>query len=178
MSGSKIAERLRSERLDKPVCRADVFAVTLGKKPIPCPGIPCCECIGEWANKLADAIEAELNASNSMPLPEVLDADGAPIKVGDTVYTPQGKAYVVSRLDAPYVCHKEGFTRADYVTHRKHDTQEAIFDDSTMPPWDYLTKRAGFTSEQLAALNLEEAVQTMICHLLDRQRELDERKAR
>lgn len=66
------------------------------------------------------------------PEPEVLDADGVPIKVGDVVYTPQGKALVVSRLDAPYVCNKEGITRADYVTHRKPDTQEAINHDAAL----------------------------------------------
>lgn len=66
------------------------------------------------------------------PEPEVLDADGVPIKVGDTVYTPQRKALVVLRLDAPYVWSKEGLTRADYVTHRKPDTQEAINHDAML----------------------------------------------
>lgn len=105
------------------------------------------------------------------PEPEVLDADGVPIKVGDVVYTPQGKALVVSRLDAPYVCNKEGITRADYVTHRKPDTLGDIKDEATLPPGEYCNRYQLLGADSTYFDDAE--VTTAMCwHLIDRTRKL------
>ena len=87
------------------------------------------------------------------PEPEVLDADGVPIKVGDTVYAP---GYFDEPFQIPFsvdhinvvdntaLVYAEGRGacgfRGDQLTHRKPDSQEAIDDDATMPPHTYCYK--------------------------------------
>lgn len=69
------------------------------------------------------------------PEPEVLDADGVPIKVGDTVWTTYlGTKIKVAKIhrDNVYSIESEdadefsGWYKANELTHRKPDTQEAI----------------------------------------------------
>ena len=80
----------------------------------------------------------------------MLDADGVPIKVGDTVYTLKGKELVVESIHANEYC-AEGeepehliwcgeYVKDTYplhhianqLTHRKPDTQEAINHDAML----------------------------------------------
>lgn len=112
------------------------------------------------------------------PEPEVFDADGVPIKVGDTVYAPGyfESALKVERFDAAMkmvvIFSEESLScgfRGDQLTHRKPDTQEAIDDDLTLPPWEYC-ERHGIEIES----GSDEAtiVEAMCRHLLERQRKL------
>ena len=72
------------------------------------------------------------------PEPEVLDADGVPIKVGDTVYYTQPSAYTEGERIVDTIVGKEvHFTNgywADpaHLTHHKPDTQEAINQDAAL----------------------------------------------
>ena len=65
------------------------------------------------------------------PEPEVLDADGVPIKVGDTVYDEDGKAFEVEAVNATCKTFKRkgGIAcewKAEFFTHRKPDTAESL----------------------------------------------------
>ena len=77
------------------------------------------------------------------PEPEVLDADGVPIKVGDTVYAPNGEELTVKHVEYNDCCDdekpehyvwcgkyiKEGYPLhhiASDLTHRKPDTLESV----------------------------------------------------
>ena len=83
------------------------------------------------------------------PEPEVLDADGVPIKVGDTVWNVEsGKRYEVLELPAKNAYQSvavrgedgtDGFDPAR-LTHRKPDTQEAINEDCWLDAKDYCEK--------------------------------------
>lgn len=66
------------------------------------------------------------------PEPEVLGADGLPIKVGETVYALQGEdPLIVSGYDGEFLKIKSGgLLRADYATHTPPDTQKRIDDDA------------------------------------------------
>ena len=80
------------------------------------------------------------------PEPEVLDADGVPVKVGETVYHKEtGKPLKVFSLANGEVHGDEkpnvtATYSASFITHRKPDTQEAIIADLELPAWDYLKK--------------------------------------
>lgn len=66
------------------------------------------------------------------PEPEVLDADGVPIKVGDTVYAHNAEPLTVRELTSKALTLIEDSNgilweiRSDKLTHRKPDTQESI----------------------------------------------------
>lgn len=65
------------------------------------------------------------------PEPEVLDADGVPIKVGDTVYGKDGKAFEVEAINSTCKTFKRkgGVAyewRAAFFTHHKPDTLESV----------------------------------------------------
>ncbi len=90
------------------------------------------------------------------PTPKVLDADGAPIEVGDTVWTTYGYSHqrVVSAVFAngseeygipfgiPAVRYASGgWDRANSVTHERPDSWERIEEDAKLAPRDYLEKR-------------------------------------
>ena len=200
-----IAEKLREAAAKKPVCGSvDRIALALANAPARCDG-DCGECIEKWYGRLADAIEAELNASKPTPLPdgiiwptfedgtpvkfwdvfvnrdgeaekvtdfhffensvsvngvdfcsygepfkrpepEVLDADGVPIKVGDTVwFTEYGAQRTVSSIDTSDALAEVWFTNGLYahpsfLTHRKPDTQQAIDEDCWLDAKDYCEK--------------------------------------
>lgn len=66
------------------------------------------------------------------PEPDVLGADGLPIKAGETVYALQGEdPLIVSGYDGEFLKIKSGgLLRADYATHTPPDTQKRIDDDA------------------------------------------------
>lgn len=73
------------------------------------------------------------------PEPEVLGADGKPIKVGETVYALQGEdPLIVSGYDGEFLKIKSGgLLRADYATHTPPDTQERIDEDAKKDTCEY-----------------------------------------
>lgn len=102
---------------------------------------------------------------------EVLDADGVPIKVGDTVwYIRGGNAKTVKRIVDGFVEVEESIARLfpEQLTHRRPDTQKAINDDATMPPWRYCHEVLKIAETQDEA----EMVEAMCKDLLARQRKL------
>ena len=106
-----------------------------------------------WCSR--DGIDGRLSGSYGervkRPAPEVLDADGVPIKVGDTVYFVDGDArpLAVERIYA-----NGGEPAVDLVyagrilrwysvtlTHERPDRWERIEEDAKLAPRDYLEKR-------------------------------------
>lgn len=88
------------------------------------------------------------------PTPEVLDADGVPIEVGDTVYfvDGNGSALIVERIDANggdpavdlvYSGEKIHWHSAnpEKLTHERPDSWERIEEDAKLAPRAYLEKR-------------------------------------
>lgn len=115
------------------------------------------------------------------PAPEVLGADGKPIKVGETVYLANdGIEGTVKELlvdEKAYIewC-DETFTPGvlcKNLTHTPPDTQQAINDDATMPPAEYCAVRGIDLGDDP---DRETATEAMVRDLLRRQRELDKRK--
>lgn len=76
--------------------------------------------------RIADRIDAEM-----MELPK--DADGVPIRVGDTVYTPSGNTADVASIHFHVMCSFNGGIPTTFLptdlTHSNHDTLERIADD-------------------------------------------------
>lgn len=119
------------------------------------------------------------------PAPEVLGADGKPIKAGETVYrtdAPITEAVVVDfrKYDdgsIDVVCsEKDGKVTAFYspsiLTHTPPETQERIDDDVTLPPREYYNAHIG---HDVGLKDDEEVAVAMVLDLLRRQRELDKR---
>ncbi len=109
------------------------------------------------------------------PEPEVLGADGKPIKVGETVYDGTGNRYVVVEVDTDRALvefdgePKRGW-RASFITHTPPDTQERIDDDASMPPRRYYAAKIG---HDVGLKEDEEVFAAVALDLLRRQRELD-----
>lgn len=116
------------------------------------------------------------------PAPEVLGADGMPIKAGETVYTIDSEwlntPLEVLNVESPSVKVSlpsgKGWTmfRADSLTHTPPDTQARIDDDATLPPREYYNAHIG---HDVGLKDDEEVVVAMVRDLLRRQRELDKR---
>lgn len=117
------------------------------------------------------------------PEPEVLGADGLPIKVGETVRSKDGVPFLVDRIDYWIFGKKkrawdvDGFWLwPEELTHTLPDTQERIDDDATRDPSAYCNEVLGWDAGKIvhrsdyAAQN-----EAMIADLLRRQRELDAR---
>ena len=107
------------------------------------------------------------------PEPEVLDADGVPIKVGDTVWDSNGESHKVVEINVVdddeqliwcgrYLHGMKIFHIANEVTHRKPDTQEAIEEDAL----SLASKYDGYECVNAELLTDE------ILALLERQRKL------
>lgn len=85
------------------------------------------------------------------PTPKVLDADGVPIRVGDTVYCDgDPEPLVVDSFDDPgcvYLTSVKGSDGTLYtiepslLTHKRPDSWERIEEDAKLAPRDYLEKR-------------------------------------
>lgn len=80
------------------------------------------------------------------PTPKVLDANGDPIEVGDTVWTVYShRERVISAVNAPYVLISEptveyeggGWDRAESVTHERPDSWECIEEDAAKRVCEY-----------------------------------------
>lgn len=110
------------------------------------------------------------------PKQPVLDADCAPIKVGDVLYrTTDGMKVTVARLGKWYFVDEEGCALTpSYFTHREPDTQERIDGDATIAPGWYCAK---YGIELSSGADFAETYIKMTKHLLRRQRELDGRDA-
>lgn len=85
------------------------------------------------------------------PTPKVLDADGAPIEVGDTVYSDDDPdQLIVDSFDDPgcvYLTLAKSPSGMLYtiepsrLTHKRPDSWERIEEDAKLAPRDYLEKR-------------------------------------
>lgn len=85
------------------------------------------------------------------PSPKVLDADGAPIEVGDTVYCDgEDEQLIVDSFDGPgCVCvtlakNPNGMLytiEMSRLSHERHDSWERIEEDAKLAPRAYLEKR-------------------------------------
>ena len=85
------------------------------------------------------------------PAPKVLDADGAPIEVGDTVYCDDDpEQLIVDSFDDPgcvYLTLAKSPSGMLYtiepsrLSHQCHDSWERIEEDAKLAPRDYLEKR-------------------------------------
>lgn len=116
------------------------------------------------------------------PAPEVLGADGKPIKVGETVWLEKDgcegivKGIGVNGSSTAYVEWKNGRwspdVLCDHLTHTPPETQERIDDDATMPPAEYCAVRGIDLGDDPDRATATEA---MVLDLLRRQRELDKR---
>lgn len=135
---------------------------------------------GDWSTSL------EVTTSRlKRPAPEVLGADGKPIKVGETVYPIDGEwlriPIEVSGIESPasvkvYLSAGKSWTtfHADRLTHTPPDTQAKIDADAKEDPCAYFGR---FVCEGCPAHKNEESCdEIMILDLLRRQRELDARK--
>lgn len=114
------------------------------------------------------------------PAPEVLGADGLPIKVGDTVYElGRDEVLKVYEVNSQYVHTKTSSgglwnnLTASYLTHTPPDTQQKIDDDATMHPAAYC---AAYGIDLGDDPDREKSTTSMIADLLRRQREYDKRK--
>lgn len=185
--GDTVVDKLRGEMLVTRMCH-------VGK------GVYFNESHNPWGKKLRKTRIAYAPGERvERPEPKVLDADGAPIVVGDKVWILPGKhcetfplygyksgvEYTVSENES--ASHKEngricitggdctcGYPMPEQVTHREPDTQERIDDDATMPPRSYYAKRIG---HDVGLKDDEEVWTAVTAHLLRRQRELDGRDA-
>lgn len=137
---------------------------------------------GDWSTSL----EVTTNRLKR-PAPEVLGADGKPIKVGETVWNTfswhkgvvkelNAKALKVNGKSTAYVEWSNGrwspCIRLDHLTHTPPETQERIDDDATMPPAEYCAVRGIDLGDDPDRATATEA---MVRDLLRRQRELDKR---
>lgn len=111
--------------------------------------------------------------------PEVLGADGLPIKVGETVWyvgEPLVRGTVEAVGEGEVMLAGDGVYAPLDLTHTQPDTQERIDDDATMYPHEYCKKhgiQAGTPDNELFVLS--DFVEPMALDLLRRQRELDAR---
>lgn len=116
------------------------------------------------------------------PAAEVLDADGVPIKVGETVWLSKtGIEITVSRITEndegnTIVCANDGAFKLEFmpcwITHTPPENQEDIDADATMSPAAYCAARGIDLGDDA---DRESATAAMIADLLRRQRELDKR---
>lgn len=111
------------------------------------------------------------------PEPEVRGADGLPIKVGETVYTPAGTKMTVRNITGDMV--SAGIPTSDrahahmlarFLTHTTPDTNERIDKDASMPPRRYYADKIG---HDVGLKDDEEVFAAVALDLLRRQRELD-----
>lgn len=137
-----------------------------------------------WCSR--DGIDGSLSGSYGervkRPAPKVLDADGVPIKVGDTVWaTYNGCKHIVMAVCSDGSLHPEMLTDdgcmveyeeglwdfAKKVTHERPDSWERIDEDAKLAPRDYLEKR-GMNTEKTESI----ASMMMIADLVRRAKAL------
>lgn len=114
---------------------------------------------GEWAlwcdrEDMSGRLYGKYGERVERPTPETLDADGVPIKVGDTVYFVDGDArpLTVERIDAnggePAVdlvyagqILRWHSANPEKLTHERPDSWEKLEEDAKLAPRDYLESR-------------------------------------
>lgn len=120
------------------------------------------------------------------PAPDVLGADGLPLKVGEVVYSAwygrrnppitsvhkAGDTIDGFPAELDFVRYEDGYDWARDLTHTPPDTQQKIDDDATMPPAEYCAVRGIDLGDDPDRATATEA---MVLDLLRRQRELDKR---
>lgn len=112
------------------------------------------------------------------PEPEVLDADGVPIKVGDTVWPVRGgKEGTVWKIVSNSVMLEDSGVvfSSGMLTHRKPDTQEAIDEDMALGSYEYLKKHGLILVKADGETKKEFKQRVRIAHrqhILGRQRKL------
>lgn len=84
----------------------------------------------------------ELGQRVKRPEPEVLDADGVKIKVGDTVWTLDGLEGVVTKVEdgAAYIAYESDYAQreeAANLTHTRPDSWERLEEDASKEPCFY-----------------------------------------
>ena len=122
------------------------------------------------------------------PEPEILDADGVPIRVGDTVWNVNtGKYLVVDGLGERWFCAIGDTIKYNPLmfSHKQPDSLERIEEDALMASTDYCDKYGLLDSECNAEEGDEAARHCTYCgltcetrmvkHILRRQREVLER---
>lgn len=136
-----------------------------------------------------DSYANEFATSCKRPAPEVLGADGKPIKVGETMYPIDGEwigiPLGVSGIESPasvkvYLSAGKSWTtfHADRLTHTPPDTQERIDEDAEKFHCVYFGgySACGTCPASTGELSKKSCKQQQIFDLLRRQRELDKRK--
>ncbi len=122
------------------------------------------------------------------PAPDVLGADGLPLKVGEVVYSAwygrrnppitsvhkAGDTIDGFPAELDFVRYKDGYDWAKDLTHTPPDTQERIDDDATLPPREYYVRHIGHDVAGKGAVEVHAAV---TAHLLKRQRAIDAKGA-
>lgn len=136
---------------------------------------------GDWSTSIL------VDKPLKRPAPEVLGADGLPIKVGDAMWSLSGAGpLTVTSLhtddptpdggDSPWADLDDdglySWIYAGSLTHTPPDTQQKIDDDATMPPAEYCAVRGIYLGDDP---DRETATVSMVRDLLRRQRELDKR---
>ena len=144
---------------------------------------------GDWSTSL----EVTTNRLQR-PAPEVLGADGLPIKVGETVWLEKDgcegtvKGLGVNGSSTAYIEWEDGRwspnVMCDHLTHTPPDTQERIDQDAAKDYDDYWDCEGRECDECPAEIDgkspsqrygVIECDKAMVCDLLRRQRELDKR---
>lgn len=103
-----------------------------------------------WCSR--EGIDGRLSGSYGervkRPVPKVLDADGAPIKVGDTVYCggedkPLRVAHIIDSIKVTLVEDNVSYfaVNPSRLSHERPDSWERIEEDAKLAPRDYLEKR-------------------------------------
>lgn len=122
------------------------------------------------------------------PAPEVLGADGLPLKVGEVVYSARyghrnppitsvhkaGDTIDGFPAELDFVRYEDGYDWAKDLTHTPPDTQERIDRDAALPAREYYARHIGHDVAEKGAVEVHAAV---TAHLLKRQRELDAKGA-
>lgn len=105
----------------------------------------CRDCIIKMMTAIADRIDAE---RVERPASEVLDADGVPIKVGDTAYCdgedePLRVIHITDSIKVTLInSHASYYTvKPSRLTHERPDSWKRIEEDAKLAPRDYLEKR-------------------------------------
>ena len=113
------------------------------------------------------------------PEPEVIGADGLPIKIGDTVFLESfGRPFTVVGFDGAYLKDADGgYLRADCATHTPLDTQERIDEDANKFSCDYFGREFRKCDCRCPAFRRDSKFKScrhfVVADLLRRQRILD-----
>lgn len=122
------------------------------------------------------------------PAPDVLGADGLPLKVGEVVYSAwygrrnppitsvhkAGDTIDGFPAELDFVRYEDGYDWAKDLTHTPPETQERIDEDASLPPREYYVRHIGHDVAEKGAVEVHAAV---TAHLLKRQREIDAKGA-